>query len=55
MMLLLAAILMIGWLLGYGIYHTASAGIHLLLVLALIAVAIHFTRAATGRPTRRSP
>jgi hypothetical protein len=51
MLLLLAVLLMLAWLMGFGVYHTASFAIHILLVLALVAVVIHFVRSAAG-PTR---
>ncbi len=44
MMLLLAALLALAWVFGFGVYHVASAGIHVLLVLAVVAVALHFVR-----------
>ena len=40
MLLLLAVILGVAWILGFGVYHVASAAIHILLVLALVSVAI---------------
>ena len=36
MLLLLAVILGVAWILGFGVYHVASAAIHVLLVLALV-------------------
>jgi hypothetical protein len=54
MLLLLAVLLMLAWLLGFGVYHVASFGIHLLLILALVAVVLHFVRIATGGTTRGS-
>ena len=50
MLLLLAVIMGIAWVLGFGVYHVASAAIHVLLVLALAAVVLHFVR---GTGTRR--
>jgi hypothetical protein len=50
MLLLLAVVLLLMWLLGFGVYHTASFAIHLLLIVAVIAVVLHFVRAATGGP-----
>lgn len=48
MFLLLAVILALAWLAGFGVFHVASAAIHVLVVLALISVAVHFIR---GRST----
>jgi hypothetical protein len=44
MLLLLAVILGIAWILGFTVYHVASAGIHLVLILAIISAVIHFVR-----------
>jgi hypothetical protein len=44
MLLLLAIILAIAWIFGFTVYHVASGAIHLLLVLAIIAVVVHFVR-----------
>ena len=40
MLLLLAVILGVAWILGFGVYHVASAAIHILLVLAVAMVLI---------------
>lgn len=44
MLLLLAVILGVAWILGFGVYHVASFAIHLLLIVALVAVVMHFVR-----------
>jgi hypothetical protein len=44
MFLLLAVILGILWIGGFGVFHVASAAIHLLLILAVISVIVHFVR-----------
>ena len=41
-MVLLAAILVIAWLLGWGVFHVAGGLIHLLLVVALVVFLINF-------------
>ena len=41
-MVWLAAILVIAWLLGWGVFHVAGGLIHLLLVVALIVFLINF-------------
>jgi hypothetical protein len=46
MLLLLAIILAIAWIFGFTVYHVASGAIHLLLLLAIIAVVVHFVRGA---------
>ena len=44
MLLLLAIILAIAWIFGFTVYHVASGAIHLLLILAIISVVVHFVR-----------
>ncbi len=34
----IAVILFIGWILGFGVFHVASGLIHILLIVAIIAV-----------------
>ena len=41
MMLALAIILGVAWLLGFAIFHVASGAIHLLIVLAAVALMVH--------------
>jgi hypothetical protein len=49
MLLWLAVLLAVAWVLGFGVYHVASAGIHILLILAVVAVVLHFVRGVSGR------
>ena len=42
MLLLLAVILALAWIAGFGVFHVASAAIHILVVLAIISVVAHF-------------
>jgi hypothetical protein len=51
MLLLLAVVLGVAWILGFGVYHVASAAIHVLLLLALVSIVLHFVRGIGG--TRR--
>ena len=44
MFIILAIILGLAWVVGFTVYHVASAGIHLLLILAIISVVVHFVR-----------
>ena len=44
MLLTIAAILVILWLLGFLAFHVAGGLIHILLVIAVIVVIIHFIR-----------
>jgi len=47
-MLWLAILLVVAWLLGFGVFHVASGLIHLLLVIALAVFLINFI---SGRRT----
>jgi hypothetical protein len=40
----LFVILLIGWILGWGVFHVAGGLIHLLLLVALISLVLHFVR-----------
>jgi hypothetical protein len=44
----LAVILLIAWALGFGVFHVAGGLIHLLIILAIVSVIVHFAR---GRST----
>ncbi len=48
MLITLGIILLIAWVLGFTVFHVASGLIHILLVLAVIAVIWHFV---SGRRT----
>jgi hypothetical protein len=48
MLVWLAVILLIAWLLGWGVFHVAGGLIHLLLVIALVVFLINFI---SGRRT----
>jgi hypothetical protein len=37
-------VLLIAWLLGVGIFHVAGGLIHILLVMAVISLVLHFVR-----------
>jgi hypothetical protein len=45
MFLVIAAVIAIAWVMGFAVFHVAGAAIHLLLLLALVAVVIHLARA----------
>ena len=42
MLVWLAVILIVAWLLGWGVFHVAGGLIHLLLVIALVVFLINF-------------
>ena len=44
MRLALAILLGLAWILGFGVFHVASAAIHVLVVLAIISVLVHLIR-----------
>jgi len=41
---ILFVILLIAWIMGWGVFHVASGLIHILLVVALISLVLHFVR-----------
>jgi hypothetical protein len=47
MLIILAVLFLIAWLLGFGVFHVASFAIHVLLIVALVSIVMHFVR---GRP-----
>jgi hypothetical protein len=48
MLLALAIILAVAWLLGFTVFHVASAAIHALIIVAVIAAIVHFIGMARG-------
>lgn len=48
MFIILFVVLLIAWILGWTVFHVASALIHILLVVAVISLILHFVR---GRRT----
>jgi len=48
MFLVLFVVLLAAWLLGWFAFHVAGGFIHLLLIIAIIALIVHFAR---GRRT----
>jgi len=49
MFLLLAIILGLAWITGFGLFHVASAAIHVLIVLAIISLLLHVIRGKKSR------
>ncbi len=41
---ILFIVLLLAWILGWGVFHVASFLIHLLLIAAIIALILHFVR-----------
>jgi len=48
MFLILCGVLVVAWLLGWGAFHVAGGLIHLLLVVAVIFLILHFVRGRTA-------
>jgi Family of unknown function (DUF5670) len=44
MFLTLFVVLLVLWLLGFAAFHVAGSLIHLLLIVAVIALVVHFVR-----------
>lgn len=50
MFLIIFAILVVLWLLGFLAFHVAGGLIHLLLILAVISLIVHFFRGRSVAP-----
>jgi len=44
MFVALAVILVLAWALGFGVFHVGGGLVHLLIILALLSVIVHFAR-----------
>ena len=44
MFIAFALILGLAWILGFGVFHVASAAVHVLVLLAIVSVVLHFVR-----------
>jgi hypothetical protein len=44
MLAIIAAVLLVMWLLGFTAFHVTSGFIHILLILALISLVMHLVR-----------
>jgi len=44
MFVALAVLLLLAWALGFAVFHVGGGLIHLLIILALISVIVHFAR-----------
>lgn len=56
MLLLFALLLAVAWIVGFGLFHVTAAAIHILIILALVALVLHFVRGVgnltVGKPPR---
>ena len=48
MFLILFIVLLVAWILGFAAFHVAGGLIHLLLIVALISLVLHFVRGRTA-------
>ena len=48
MFLVLFILLLLMWIFGFTAMHVAGAAIHLLLILAIISLVVHFVRPHSG-------
>ncbi len=48
MFLILFLVLLVAWILGFTAFHVAGGLIHLLLIVALISLVLHFVRGRTA-------
>jgi hypothetical protein len=48
MLITLAMLFLVAWLLGFAVFHVGSVAIHVLLIVAIVSIVVHFAR--TGRP-----
>jgi hypothetical protein len=44
---ILFVVLLVAWVLGWGVFHVAGAMIHLLIIFALISLILHFVRGSS--------
>lgn len=42
--MILFILLLVAWIFGFAVFHVASAAIHILLIVAVIALIVHFVR-----------
>jgi len=47
MFLILFIVLLVAWLAGFLVFHIAGGLIHLLLIVALVSLIVHFVRGRT--------
>ncbi len=52
MLALIAALLVVAWIFGFVVFHVASFGIHLLLIVGLVMLIAHFLRGSGASAPR---
>lgn len=51
MLAIIAAVLVVAWIVGFVVFHVANFGIHVLLIVGLIMLIAHFLRGpSASRP-----
>jgi len=45
--LILFVVLLLAWIFGFVVFHVAGAALHVLLILAVISLIVHFARGGT--------
>ncbi len=49
MFAIIAAVLVVLWLLGFFAFHVTTAAIHLILIIAVVMLVVHFMRGRRAR------
>ena len=50
MLIGLAVLFLIAWLLGFAVFHVGSVAIHVLLIVAVVSIVVHFARGRRAGP-----
>ncbi len=48
MLLILAILFALAWVFGFAVFHVTAGAIHLLVIVAVIAIIAHFVRSGDG-------
>ena len=48
MLMILFVVMLVMWLMGFLVFHVAGGMIHLLLIVAMISLVMHFVRGRTA-------
>lgn len=50
MLLTIALLLFAAWILGFAVFHVASVAIHVLIIIAVVSIVMHFVRGRRAGP-----
>ena len=50
MLITLGLLFLVAWILGFAVFHVASVAIHILLIVALVSIVLHFVRGRRAGP-----